>query len=302
MSIYNRSYMKDSFNNTRGEWALKSILIALFIIFLIQNIARHWIGSNFIEQHFALDILQLSKGWIHTLFTYGLLHSTEGGLPWHLLFNSLMLYWFGKEIETRIGSERFLECFLLCIFTGGVIWVYVHYFTQQYVFVVGASAGVFGVLYLFCRYRWNETLSFLFIPVQFTGKQLFWIIFGFQMFFFLFSELPGTGRSVANSAHLGGLLGAYIYEKKFMTRKTLISFFSSVLDNFRPASNIQPPKWERRAAAVKSTTGKRFSVNLSGRPQMKKEVDRILDKINTDGFGALSDEEKQILDKAKDML
>ena len=36
--------------------------------------------------------------------------------------------------------------------------------------------------------------------------------------------------------------------------------------------------------------------------EVKAEVDRILDKINTSGFGALTDEEKRILDRAKDML
>ena len=35
---------------------------------------------------------------------------------------------------------------------------------------------------------------------------------------------------------------------------------------------------------------------------LKKEVDRILDKINSQGFGALTDSEKKILDEAGDLL
>ncbi|MCC5022360.1 MAG: hypothetical protein J6386_06020 [Candidatus Synoicihabitans palmerolidicus] len=35
---------------------------------------------------------------------------------------------------------------------------------------------------------------------------------------------------------------------------------------------------------------------------LRAEVDRILDKINSQGFGALTDDEKQLLDQAKDML
>ena len=34
----------------------------------------------------------------------------------------------------------------------------------------------------------------------------------------------------------------------------------------------------------------------------KRQEDRILDKINSQGFGALTPEEKRILDEAKDML
>ena len=154
MSIYSRSYMQGKPSDyAPREWALKTILIALVGVFLLQNIARHWLGSTFMEVNFALNLYQLSRGFVHTLLTYGFMHSTQGGLPWHLVFNGLMLYWFGKEIEGRIGSERFFECFIFCILSGGIIWSCVHFLTHQGVTVVGASGGVFGVLYLFCRYR-----------------------------------------------------------------------------------------------------------------------------------------------------
>ena len=41
---------------------------------------------------------------------------------------------------------------------------------------------------------------------------------------------------------------------------------------------------------------------MTNRAVMKVEVDRILDKINSDGFGALNEEEKKTLDKARDHL
>lgn len=300
MSIYNRSYMRDDYARfpSSSQWALKGILIVLVAVFLMQNIFRHWLGSAFLELHFALDLQRLAEGWIHTLLTYGFLHSTENALPWHIVFNGLMLFWFGKEIEDRIGSERFLECFLLCILTGGLIWSCVHFLTQQAGGVLGASSGVFGILYLFCRFRWNTAMEFLFIPIRFTGKQLFWVLFGFQMFFLLFAELPGTtGSATAYSAHLGGMMGAFIYERRLLHHPTLLSFFRR---NTAPAT--QSPRWQKRAAAVKSKTGSRYSVNIRDKGQLKTEVDRILDKINEEGFGALSDEEKRILDRAKDTL
>jgi membrane associated rhomboid family serine protease len=299
MSIYSRSYMRGErpgFDS--GPWAVKGILIVLVAIFLLQNILRHWLGSSFMEVHFALDLHRLSEGWIHTLLTYGFLHSTEGALPWHLVFNGLMLYWFGREIEARMGSERLLECFLLCIFSGGVIWSCLHFLTDQNAVVLGASSGVFGILYLFCRFRWNTVMEFPFLPLRFTGQQIFWVLFGFQMFFLLFAELPGSNPSAtAYSAHLGGLLGAFIYERKCLHRATVISFFRR---HSQPA--VRPPRWEKRAAAVKSRTAGHYSVNLSKPADLKQEVDRILDKINEQGFGALNEEEKRILDKAKDKL
>lgn len=284
----------------RRDWAIKAIIITLTVVFLLQNIFRHWLGSYFIELNFSLDLAQLARGWVHTLLTYGFLHSTAQALPWHLVFNSLLLYWFGKELESRTGSERFLEIFLFCILMGGLAWTGVHFVTGQNTGVVGASAGVFGILYLFCRYRWNTPMSFLFIPIQFTGKQLLWVLLGFQGFFLLFAELPGTaGSATAYSAHLGGMLGAYVYESWLMRIATLTEFFRDLTAG---KATIEVPKWTKRAQAAKESTGNRFKINTTDRPAMKKEVDRILDKINSKGFGALSEEEKQILDKARDLL
>lgn len=279
-------------------WALKAILITLFVVFILQNILRHWLGSMFLEEYFALNLYRLREGWIHSFLTYGFLHSTDGALPWHLLFNGLMLYWFGREIEGRFGSERFLECFIFCILAGGMVWACLHFLTGNAIIVIGASAGVFGTLYLFCRARWHMTMEFLFLPLRFTGKQLFWVLFGFQMFFVLFAELPGTGgTATAYSAHLGGMLGAFIYERKLLHRGSLIAFLR---DKLTPA--VGKPQWEKRASAVKEKTGNKYTVNFSNRGKVKKEVDRILDKINTEGFGSLTEEEKRVLDKAKDLL
>ena len=299
MSIYSRSYMRQDYNPTSNKpWALKGILIVLVAVFLLQNILRHWVGSSFLETHFALYIGNLSKGWVHTLLTYGFLHATQNALPWHLVFNALMLFWFGKEIEDRIGSEHFLECFLFSVLSGGIIWSGLHFFANQSGGVVGASAGVFGILYLFCRYRWNMGMELMLIRLRFTGKQLFWTLFGFQMFFLLFAELPGSaGNNNAYSAHLGGILGAYIYERKLLHLPTLLSLLRK-----KSTPEILSPKWKRRGEAAKSQTGNKFSLNLGNRNKLKGEVDRILDKINEQGFGALNEDEKRILDQARDKM
>ena len=301
MSIYTRSYMRGPRpGRPAEEWALKGLLIAMVTIFLLQNILRHWIGTVFMEDTFALSLHQLVEGKIYTLLTYGFLHAVDGGLPWHLVFNALMLYWFGRDIQARMGSEHFLECFLFCILTGGVIWSCLHFITGNPVSVVGASAGVFGLLYLFCRSAWDAPMSFLFIPLQFTGKQLFYILLGFQVFFLLFSELPGSGAATANSAHLGGVLGAFIYERKLLPLPSLIHLLRRLRP--RPTAEIQSPKWQKRATAAQASTGGRYSVNTTDPGELRREVDRILDKINSKGFGSLSADEKKTLDQARDIL
>ena len=54
---------------------------------------------------------------------------------------------------------------------------------------------------------------------------------------------------------------------------------------------------------TKTKAGKpSYSVDLSDHQNLQAEVDRILDKINEKGFGALSQKEKNTLDKAKGLL
>jgi hypothetical protein len=68
-----------------------------------------------------------------------------------------------------------------------------------------------------------------------------------------------------------------------------------------PSSGISLPRWFRRWKKA-ATPAPRFKVNLSNRDDLRAEVDRILDKINSQGFGALTAEEKRLLDEARDLL
>jgi hypothetical protein len=52
-----------------------------------------------------------------------------------------------------------------------------------------------------------------------------------------------------------------------------------------------------RAKTTKSAAG---PTRATG--DLRAQVDLILDKINSQGFGALTPEEKRILDEAKDLL
>ena len=45
-----------------------------------------------------------------------------------------------------------------------------------------------------------------------------------------------------------------------------------------------------------------YAVDFSNQHSLQAEVDRILDKINENGFGSLTQDEKNTLDKAKGLL
>jgi hypothetical protein len=72
----------------------------------------------------------------------------------------------------------------------------------------------------------------------------------------------------------------------------------------RRKAEVELPHWLKRApraaAAVVAAPARRL--NLTDRGHVRAEVDRILDKINSHGFGALTAEEKHLLDEARDLL
>jgi enoyl-CoA hydratase/carnithine racemase len=109
-----------------------------------------------------------------------------------------------------------------------------------------------------------------------------WLLVGLTTVFALFSGLTGSSGGTAHFAHLGGYVGAYLY---------LLA-----LDRFSPARQFRS-----KVAKVAPTTEKVLkanwrNVNLEGVHQLsREEVNRILDKINAEGIGSLSAEEKLFL-------
>lgn len=300
MSIYTRSYMRDdALRPPRAFDMVKWILIVLAAAFVLQSIVSVWIGGRTAQtvlSYFWLDRNNITRGLFYTPITYGLLHRDF----FHLLFNGLGIYFAGRVLQARLGPVRVLEVFLLSVILGGLTWLLVSTSLGRSGVLLGASAGCFGFLSLFALYYWHETIRFYFwfIPVALRGQQIFLILLGLQAFFFLFSELAPGARSgsVAYSAHLAGFGAGYLYFKVLDQRRTL---WEIVGPNRQRSRN----RGRRKAAVTKRFMG-RYSVNLRGKPapELRKEVDRILDKINTMGFGSLSEDEKNTLDSAKDTL
>jgi hypothetical protein len=126
------------------------------------------------------------------------------------------------------------------------------------------------------------------------------VLGGIVIFGFLFSELVGASGfgDIAHSAHLGGFAAGWLFFRHIYQREW---------KSPDRAPAIELPGWMQRTKKrpVEATA---YKVNIGATPtalsksELNAEVDRILDKINSHGFGALTDEEKRQLDMAKDLL
>jgi rhomboid family protein len=68
----------------------------------------------------------------------------------------------------------------------------------------------------------------------------------------------------------------------------------------RPASVL--PVGARRSATAAAAGGQGVKISPASRREWREEVDRILDKINRQGFDALDAEERRTLDRARTLL
>ncbi len=221
----------------------------------------------------------------------------------HLLFNMLALWFFGPIVEHALGRKRFLAFYLTCGIAGALLYLLLNaagsaagdlfgpgtrlpgfLFNNPNMPLVGASAGIFGVLIAAARYVPNATvLLFFVIPMRLSTMAYGLVVIAVATILFAslginlpFFSLP-TENAGGETAHLGGAMAGWYFAR----RPHHLSDFFDFLGRFDPWSNTRRAK--QRAQS---------------QPGVQAEVDRILDKIRQHGLGSLTAQERETLRQA----
>ena len=195
--IYSRRPVNDSSIPT----VIFVLLIANGLIFALQQLQQFDQALFF---NFALWPLGSSFPsfipW--QILTYGFLH----GDIYHIGFNMFMLWMFGRELEQVYGPKQFLLYYMTCVIGAGIVQLGVAAFQGGIYPTVGASGGVFGLLLLFGMTFPNRMIMLIFPPIPMKAKYMV-IIFGALE---LYLGVSGNAPSIANFAHLGGMLFGFV--------------------------------------------------------------------------------------------
>ncbi len=275
--------------------ALTWLLAALIGAFALELVLLSpWFNaSGQLQQGLAVSPAGLDSGRVWTVVTYWLLHSPTN--LFHVGFVLAGLYAFGRELEPLLGVRRFVGVFAGSIVLGGLFWAAVNW--RHDGLLIGGTAGVCGLLALYAALYPNREFSFLllfFFPVTLRPKHLALGLLVIDLFAFGFYEILGNPPpfAYAPSAHLGGMMAGWIYYR-FIHESEWRPFGRPVaaaptpwLNRARPAEPITPPAPDAS----------------SRRANLRADVDRVLDKINSHGFASLSVDERRVLDEAKDLL
>jgi membrane associated rhomboid family serine protease len=125
----------------------------------------------------------------------------------HILYNMIGLFFFGMQVERRMGSTEFLIFYLVSGIGAGFFSFIVYILTGTYqVVLLGASGAVFAVLLAFGAYYPGSTIYlFGIIPIKTPILILFYV--GLS----LFNIVAGTSNGVAHLTHLAGFGMAFFY-------------------------------------------------------------------------------------------
>ncbi len=221
----------------------------------------------------------ITRPW--TIFTYFILHED----PFHILFNLLVMYWFGQIIGDLIGSKRITSLYILGGFLGGILYILAYntipYFSSNVSnsVLLGASAGVYAIVTAAATLVPDYTMNLLFFgPVRIKYIALFYLIISI-------AQTTSTNAG-GNIAHLGGALIGFIFIRQLKKGtdigkpiNTTFSYFETVF---------------KKDKQLKVTFKNPVKTKVTGTPS-QEDIDKILDKISQTGYESLTKDEKQKL-------
>ncbi|MCL2845674.1 MAG: rhomboid family intramembrane serine protease [Chitinivibrionia bacterium] len=261
--------------NTGQFSAINFVLIITLAIHAIVLLAPQ-IGM-YIMAYGGLRPSAVIEGQVWRLLTYAFLHSTHNFF--HIAFNMLGLWMFGKEIEYMWGSRRFFEFYFFSAIFAGVFSLLMLFFAPNSL-VIGASGAIMAILVVYAYYFPNRQLLFFFVfPMKVRTAVIIYAVI----------SVLGSGSNVggvAHITHLGGLIAGFIWIH-------IGDRFDLIVRNIGAFFQNASTKRERVQYTFRSETPSQ-KVN-SGRAET---VDKILDKINEHGIHSLTPSERKILQNA----
>lgn len=279
MGIADREYHRE---DQRGGGGFFSQLTPVVKWLLIANLGIYFLDLflGHPMRNFGAFAIQSAvfEGRIWEFFTFQFLHGSVG----HVLFNCVGIFFFGPWMERWWGAKKFTIYYLLCGIGGAVFFTLLVMLgllpgDDLWTPLVGASAGIYGILIGVAVIAPNLRVALFFPPIELSMRQLAIALLVISTGSIV---LKFGGNEGGEAGHLGGAILGF-----------LLMRYPNLLGG-EPGVEIVKPKVSRPPQAPK----------LRPRTEIEKNqetaVDAILDKISSHGFQSLTQAEKDFLHKA----
>jgi membrane associated rhomboid family serine protease len=212
MPIQQRDYYQQAPTSGGGNmmnfraWSITGWLIAInIIVFFLDGIpgpTQFQLSAwGYFSVTTAIYHLQIWR-----FITFQFLHANVQ----HIMGNMLFMICFGPIVEPHLGARKYLAFYLLCGIAGTIFYMLLCsvglLVTNPSIPMVGASAGIFGLIVAAMRVAPLLQLRLALTPVTFYVRTVGWVCIGIAVYMAMTSKYAG-----GEAAHLGGgLLGWYL--------------------------------------------------------------------------------------------
>ena len=289
-----RYHLRDDYSRPRTT-ALVWIVAAMVSCFVLQLLLLSpWlVAYATLPEQLRLTVRGIQQWHLWTVLTHGFVHDTA--FPLHILCSLLLLVLIGRELEPQLGAPRFAAVFGAALVAGSLCWLALH--GRHGGAHLGPGAAISALLVVLARLYANQPMNFMPFFVFSVTLRPMHLVSGLatgNVLLLLLFELPGAALpfAYAPSAHLGGMLTGLLYFHRFHAS-----------NGWDRAPGFSLPVWLRLSKRSDAPPARAPAAAPPRDPEhLRADVDRILDKINSQGFGSLTAEEKHTLDTAKDLL
>jgi membrane associated rhomboid family serine protease len=250
---------------TNGVRLLLLINVAVFVVnMLVVGRLGVWLSISWQQ---ATEAYGLGAS---RLLTYQFVHDFLD--PLHLLFNLLLLYFFGTMIEPEIGRRRLLRLYVLAGVAGGIVQVLLGLVLERDRPTIGASGAVYGIMTWAAVVHPRATVILLLFPIRLGVLVSILVAIGVYM---TYVELTtGAVTGTAHGGHVGGAACGFV--ACHLARR-----------GFDP--------WARLDAWSAGRARRRES-------RRRERMDELLDKVHRQGIGSLSRGERRFLQRASEAM
>ena len=273
-----------------GVFVAARLIYVIYYLLNPESLPHQFRESTFEFKY--LDYLMVSadietlirRPW--TIITYMFLHFSF----LHLIFNLLVLYWFGRIYQRYFTDKQLLTTYFLGGLAGAALFVI---FSNVFpglspdVPMLGASAAIMAIVLAISFYNPNYEIHLFFVgAVKIIYVALVYIVLDLIQI--------ASDNSGGHIAHLGGALYGYSFSYFMRKGKDIGTGFSNLADRIAVTFKRQPKMKVSYKNQAKNMTDMEYNQQ---KHVAQEEMDRILDKIAKSGYDSLSKKEKEILFK-----
>jgi len=200
--------------STGARYPSTKVTIALVIINALLYVATSLekgllsISNRWLQLGAYIPALCIEPSQWYRLFSSMFLHANL----FHIFFNMLYLYTFGRAVESALGGKRYLALYFLSGLLAELFhtaFIPIEGPISAVVPAIGASGAISGVLgaylLLFPNSRISICFFYFFFPICFAWRAAAYLIFWFLTQ--IVEGYLGNALGVAVFAHVGGFIG-----------------------------------------------------------------------------------------------